>query len=293
MRQALQLGLRLPAFLVWTLLGLFWAVTGFRFLSRPYRQLSIRIFARGVLWLCGVRLGPNLQGLSAELAKRVPSPSLVVANHISWLDIFLVHAVLPATFIAKSEIRSWPLAGLLVQASGTIFVERGNRHAVRSLMKEAMARLDLGERVIFFPEGTTSRGESVLKFHTSLFGLAEQRSDLAVVPMTLFYSRATRADGAAVTLPPTDATARNPILQAMQQVAYVDDMTLVGSMIQIMGRPGLQADALVHTALTPEGRSRQELADLAYEAVRAGLEERLSMAGCWKMASSSYLTADR
>jgi 1-acyl-sn-glycerol-3-phosphate acyltransferase len=290
MRQALQLGLRLPAFLVWTLLGLFWAVTGFRFLSPSYRQLSIRIFARGVLWLCGVRLGPNLQGLSAELAKRVPSPSLVVANHISWLDIFLVHAVLPATFIAKSEIRSWPLAGLLVQASGTIFVERGNRHAVRSLMKEAMTRLDLGERVIFFPEGTTSRGESVLKFHTSLFGLAEQRSDLAVVPMTLFYSR---ADSAAVALPPTDATARDPILQAMQQVAYVDDMTLVGSMIQIMGHPGLKADALVHAALASEGRSRQELADLAYQAVRAGLEERLSMAGCWKMASSSNLTADR
>ncbi len=290
MRQALQLGLRLPAFLVWTLLGLFWAVTGFRFLSRSYRQLSIRIFARGVLWLCGVRLGPNLQGLSAELAKRVPSPSLVVANHISWLDIFLVHAVLPATFIAKSEIRSWPLAGLLVQASGTIFVERGNRHAVRSLMKEAMTRLDLGERVIFFPEGTTSRGESVLKFHTSLFGLAEQRSDLAVVPMTLFYSR---TDSAAVALPPTDATARAPILQAMQQVAYVDDMTLVGSMIQIMGHPGLKADALVHAALASEGRSRQELADLAYQAVRAGLEERLSMAGCWKMASSSNLTADR
>jgi 1-acyl-sn-glycerol-3-phosphate acyltransferase len=290
MRQALQLGLRLPAFLVWTLLGLFWAVTGFRFLSRSYRQLSIRIFARGVLWLCGVRLGPNLQGLSAELAKRVPSPSLVVANHISWLDIFLVHAVLPATFIAKSEIRSWPLAGLLVQASGTIFVERGNRHAVRSLMKEAMTRLDLGERVIFFPEGTTSRGESVLKFHTSLFGLAEQRSDLAVVPMTLFYSR---ADSAAVALPPTDATARNLIMQAMQQVAYVDDMTLVGSMIQIMGHPGLKADALVHAALASEGRSRQELADLAYQAVRAGLEERLSMAGCWKMASSSNLTADR
>ena len=290
MRRALQLGLRLPGFLVWTLIGLLWAVTGFRFLARSYRQLSIRIFARGVLWLCGVRLGPNLQALSAELAKRVPSPSLVVANHISWLDIFLVHAVLPATFIAKSEIRSWPLAGLLVQASGTIFVERGNRHAVRSLMKEAMTRLDLGERVIFFPEGTTSRGESVLKFHTSLFGLAEQRSDLAVVPMTLFYSR---ADSAAVALPPTDATAQNPILQAMQQVAYVDDMTLVGSMIRIMGQPGLQADARVHAALAPEGRSRQELAHLAYEAVREGLEERLSMAGCWKMASSSNLTADK
>ena len=290
MRRALQLGLRLPGFLIWTLLGLLWAVTGFRFLSCSHRQLSIRIFARGVLWLCGVRLGPNLQALSAELAKRVPSPSLVVANHISWLDIFLVHAVLPATFIAKSEIRSWPLAGLLVQASGTIFVERGNRHAVRSLMKEVMTRLDLGERVIFFPEGTTSRGESVLKFHTSLFGLAEQRSDLAVVPMTLFYSR---ADSAAVALPPTDATAQNPILQAMQQVAYVDDMTLVGSMIQIMGQPGLQADARVHAALAPEGRSRQELAHLAYEAVRAGLEERLSMAGCWKMASSSNLTADK
>ena len=203
----------------------------------------------------------------------MPVPCLVVANHISWLDIFLVHAVLPATFIAKSEIRSWPLAGLLVQASGTIFVERGNRHAVRTLIKEAMTRLDSGERVIFFPEGTTSRGEDVLRFHTSLFGLAEQRPDIAVVPMTLFYSRQTgHGQG------PTQANA--PVADAMNQVAYVDDMSLVGSMIQIMGRPGLQADAFIHQVIEPQGMPRQQLAELCYVAVREGLEKRLSMAGC-------------
>ncbi len=203
----------------------------------------------------------------------MPVPCLVVANHISWLDIFLVHAVLPATFIAKSEIRSWPLAGLLVQASGTIFVERGNRHAVRTLIKEAMTRLDSGERVIFFPEGTTSRGEDVLRFHTSLFGLAEQRPDIAVVPMTLFYSRQTgQGQG------PTQANA--PVADAMNQVAYVDDMSLVGSMIKIMGRPGLQADAFIHQVIEPQGMPRQQLAELCYVAVREGLEKRLSMAGC-------------
>jgi 1-acyl-sn-glycerol-3-phosphate acyltransferase len=203
----------------------------------------------------------------------MPVPCLVVANHISWLDIFLVHAVLPATFIAKSEIRSWPLAGLLVQASGTIFVERGNRHAVRTLIKEAMTRLDSGERVIFFPEGTTSRGEDVLRFHTSLFGLAEQRPDIAVVPMTLFYSRQTGQGHR-----PTQANVSVP--DGMNQVAYVDDMSLVGSMIKIMGRPGLQADAVIHQAIEPQGMPRQQLAELCYAAVREGLEKRLSMAGC-------------
>jgi 1-acyl-sn-glycerol-3-phosphate acyltransferase len=203
----------------------------------------------------------------------MPVPCLVVANHISWLDIFLVHAVLPATFIAKSEIRSWPLAGLLVQASGTIFVERGNRHAVRTLIKEAMTRLDSGERVIFFPEGTTSRGEDVLRFHTSLFGLAEQRPDIAVVPMTLFYSRQTGQGHR-----PTQANVSVP--DGMNQVAYVDDMSLVGSMIKIMGRPGLQADAVIHQAIEPQGMPRQQLAELCYVAVREGLEKRLSMAGC-------------
>lgn len=200
-------------------------------------------------------------------------PCLVVANHISWLDIFLVHAVLPATFIAKSEIRSWPLAGLLVQASGTIFVERGNRHAVRTLIKEAMTRLDSGERVIFFPEGTTSRGEDVLRFHTSLFGLAEQRPDIAVVPMTLFYSRQTGQG-------PGPIQANASVADAMNQVAYVDDMSLVGSMIKIMGRPGLQADAFIHKVIEPQGMPRQQLAELCYVAVREGLEKRLSMAGC-------------
>jgi 1-acyl-sn-glycerol-3-phosphate acyltransferase len=207
----------------------------------------------------------------------MPVPCLVVANHISWLDIFLVHAVLPATFIAKSEIRSWPLAGLLVQASGTIFVERGNRHAVRTLIKEAMTRLDSGERVIFFPEGTTSRGEDVLRFHTSLFGLAEQRPDIAVVPMTLFYSRQT-GHGHGHGHGPIQANAS--VADAMNQVAYVDDMSLVGSMIKIMGRPGLQADAFIHKAIEPQGMPRQQLAELCYVAVREGLEKRLSMAGC-------------
>jgi len=274
--KALQLGLRLPGFLVWTLLGLLWATTGFRVLSKAHRQLSIRIFARGVLWLCGVSLGPNLRALSGRLSGSasstvVPAPCLVVANHISWLDIFLVHAALPATFIAKSEIRSWPLAGLLVQASGTIFVERGNRHAVRSLMKEAMVRLESGERVIFFPEGTTSRGETVLKFHTSLFGLAEQRPGLVVVPMTLFYSRETGQ---------STGQGRTLMTEAMNQVAYVDDMSLVGSMIQIRGQPGLQADALVHEVIDPQGIPRQQLAELSYTAVREGLEKRVSIAGC-------------
>lgn len=94
---------------------------------------------------------------------------IVVSNHISWLDIFVINSAQPSRFIAKSEIRDWPIAGWLCERSGTLFVRRSKRSDTTRINSEIHDALALGDTVAIFPEGTTTRGDRLLKFHTSLF----------------------------------------------------------------------------------------------------------------------------
>ena len=94
---------------------------------------------------------------------------MIVANHVSWLDIFVINALDPCRFVAKAEIRSWPVMGWLAAGAGTVFIARGNRRELRHIFKGIVSVLAQGQRVAFFPEGTTSRQGEVLPFHANLF----------------------------------------------------------------------------------------------------------------------------
>lgn len=238
-RAALRVFWRFPALFLWMVLGLAWALTGFRLIGRTGRSWSIRTFARGLLVVCGIRLRADNPG-------PIPAPALMVANHVSWLDIFVVHALQPVTFIAKSEIRSWPVIGTLVSASGTLFIERGNRAAIPLVISQAQIRFQQNERVMFFPEGTTTDGQSLLKFHSSLFVLAEREPSLPVVPVSIAYS--------------SDRT------------AYIGDMTLLGSMVAILSGPTVEARLQIQAPLDLDDRKRQTLAEAARVSVARGLE---------------------
>ena len=94
---------------------------------------------------------------------------MIAGNHVSWADVFVIGSVRHTRFIAKSEIRDWPLAGWLAEKSGTIFIRRARRHdtaRINALVHDALAD---GECVALFPEGTTTEGDRLLKFHSSLF----------------------------------------------------------------------------------------------------------------------------
>ena len=93
----------------------------------------------------------------------------VVSNHVSWLDIFVINATQPSRFVAKSEIRDWPIAGWLCESAGTIFVRRAKRSDAARTNARIHEALAAGDTVAFFPEGTTTRGDRLLKFHTALF----------------------------------------------------------------------------------------------------------------------------
>lgn len=96
----------------------------------------------------------------------------MLANHISWIDVFALLGTLPSRFVAKSEIGRWPLVGWLVTLVGTLYIERGRRHAVAVMNHHVRERLKRGESIVVFGEGTTTDGFSLLPFHSNLIAPA-------------------------------------------------------------------------------------------------------------------------
>ncbi|HAO80973.1 MAG TPA: 1-acyl-sn-glycerol-3-phosphate acyltransferase [Verrucomicrobia subdivision 3 bacterium] len=107
-------------------------------------------------------------GYSADVAGAIPKNGLLVSNHLSYLDILAISATTPAVFVSKADVRRWPLFGWLAALAGTVFVERERRTLVVEVNREIQTALDTGVLVVIFPEGTSSNGETVLPFRTSL-----------------------------------------------------------------------------------------------------------------------------
>lgn len=119
--------------------------------ARMLRQFGIRLEARG--------------GVQA-------APVLLVANHVSWLDILAINAVQPVRFVSKADVRHWPFLGWLVACGGTLFIERERKRDALRVVHQVAAALREGETVAVFPEGTTGDGRGVLPFHANLLQAA-------------------------------------------------------------------------------------------------------------------------
>ncbi|TXH61026.1 MAG: 1-acyl-sn-glycerol-3-phosphate acyltransferase [Burkholderiaceae bacterium] len=150
---------RLPQVIALLFGGLFTVIVLFPFWREPARRTAIRVWSRMLLAGCGLRLS-ECTAPGARPLHALPPGRLVVANHLSWLDIFAIDALCPASFVAKSEIARWPLVGTLVARAGTLFIERGRRHAVHRLIEHIERSLQAGGRVAVFPEGTTGAAVS-------------------------------------------------------------------------------------------------------------------------------------
>jgi 1-acyl-sn-glycerol-3-phosphate acyltransferase len=107
-------------------------------------------------------------GYSAEISGEIPRHGLLVSNHLSYLDILAISAATPAVFVSKADVRQWPLFGWLAKLGGTIFIERERRTHVGAVNKEIESALAGGVLVVVFPEGTSTNGDEVLPFRSSL-----------------------------------------------------------------------------------------------------------------------------
>jgi 1-acyl-sn-glycerol-3-phosphate acyltransferase len=107
-------------------------------------------------------------GYSATVAGEIPRSGLLISNHLSYFDILAISATTPAVFVSKAEVRRWPLFGWFAAIAGTVFVERERRTHVGAVNREIETALAAGALVVIFPEGTSSNGQTILPFHTSL-----------------------------------------------------------------------------------------------------------------------------
>lgn len=121
-------------------------------------------------WLhgCCRRVLPVLH-IHVNVRGSLPERGLIVANHLSYLDVLVLSATLPCVFVSKKEIQDWPLFGTFARRSGTLFLDRKRRGAVGGVAGQMRDVLAAGLPLIFFPEGTSTNGDTVLPFKTSLF----------------------------------------------------------------------------------------------------------------------------
>lgn len=223
--------LRFTLLILHLLRGLVTCAVLFPLISQASQHHHIQRWSRRALKICGLRVQIVGRWPQSEVAKR---GLLVVSNHISWLDIYAIHTVKPVRFIAKSEIRGWPLVGWLCDKTGTIFIERGSRKDAHRIMHHMAELLREGHALSVFPEGTTSDGLDLLPFHANLYAAAvTSASD--ILPVSLAYLD---ANGAMSTVP-----------------AYIGDMSLIDSIRLILAHRNLTVQVTIGEPIDPHAHA--------------------------------------
>lgn len=233
-------------FIVRIVMAVLWIVTGltvellvFPILALRSRQRVIQVWSGSLLWVCGVRVqchgNPVLQGAV-----------MWIINHVSWVDIFVLNRIRPTSFIAKSDVRRWPVIGLLVAWAGTLFIDRRQRRAVQETGRQIEVCFERGDVVGVFPEGTTTEGWKVLPFYTGLFEPAVQ-TDVRVQPVALRYVQYGRRTA---------------------QFAFVGEQTLVQNLWLLLSAGGVAVECDFLTPIeSGHGLNRSALAQRTHDAI--------------------------
>jgi 1-acyl-sn-glycerol-3-phosphate acyltransferase len=221
------------------------------YLNQTSQRRTMKVWSKQLLDI--LNIGLQIEGPQPG---RSEGGCLIVANHISWLDIFVLNAIHPVRFIAKSEVRAWPFIGWLCQRSGTIFIDRAMRpkstHQNTLMVSQHVGRLLKQDTCIgFFPEGTTTDGKQVGHFHSALIQPAIE-TGTRICPIALRYQ---------------DQEGELEIA-----AAFVGDMTLAQSIWQILRCPHLNTLVVFTPALQTANANRRVLARTAQAAITQGLQ---------------------
>ena len=190
----------------------------------------------------------------------VTGPLLIASNHVSWLDIMVLSAVAPVSFVAKKEVNAWPFFGSLARLQRTVFVDRDRRHATGDSRREMQDRLRQGDILVLFPEGTSSDGYRVLPFKSSFFGAAEFEG-VMVQPISLAYSGHRN-------LPMNR--------RLMPLYAWYGDMDLPHHLWEALQTGPIEVTVVCHPPVVMGGdMNRKALARHAEEQVRRGVTQAL------------------
>ena len=209
--------------------------------SKARRALFVKRWSVTLLDILNVRLKVKGDWQAAK-----PAHSMLAANHVSWLDVFLLYTQHYARFVAKSEMRTWPVFGWLSMKVGTLFIERERRRDTARINQKISQALRDGDCIAVFPEGTTSDGTYLQAFHSSLL-------EPAVISQSALYPVALRFCD------------RNGVVNT--EVAYVDGTTLMGSLLKILAHQEVCAELIFTKPIPAQGKNRRELARAAEAAI--------------------------
>ncbi|MDX1812789.1 MAG: lysophospholipid acyltransferase family protein [Gammaproteobacteria bacterium] len=181
--------------------------------------------------------------------KCIKQPALLVANHISWLDIVVIGSQCPTAFLSKSEVGNWPLIGYLAKTSGTLFVKRDSKKNVRETREKIESTISDGRSVVVFPEGTTTNGQSIKPFKSSFYQSAIE-SGVAVQAIALNYP--TTDDG------------------SLSHAPFIDDDAFFTHLIKVLKEPKTEVKAIFCCPLRNRQQySRKDLADITYQQINS------------------------
>jgi 1-acyl-sn-glycerol-3-phosphate acyltransferase len=218
-------------------------------LNKERKLQAIKDWSQKTLNIIGIQV---VHEATSPQTDSLNMPRLVVANHVSWVDALIIQTIQPSIFVAKSEVRSWPIVGNIATACGVVYVDRGSPSSARRMVDDVASALHYGYCVAGFPEGTSSEGSAVSLFHANLFEAAINHN-IQVQPLAIRYT--------------------NPQTGALcLKAAFIGDIGFVQSLHQVMRSSGIRAKVHVGNTLSPEGHSRRTLAHLSHKSVSSQLE---------------------
>jgi 1-acyl-sn-glycerol-3-phosphate acyltransferase len=226
--------------------GLLQCALLFPFLPLSARNALVQRWSRGMMRVFRIRVDISGPGQG-------DAPGAVVANHVSWIDVFVLNAVGTCRFVAKSDVRAWPAIGWLSAKAGTIYVSRSTRAALPAANATIAAHLAAGERLAFFPEGTSAAQGRMLPFHANLFqGVIV--AGAPVHPVALRYLDARGVPSAAAD--------------------YIGTMSLWQSILSLLEHGPFVAEVALLAPIPSDNADRRELAARAHGAI----DDRLATA---------------
>lgn len=194
----------------------------------------------------------RLFGLRITVTGQVAdTASLVVANHISWLDIPLLYSVAPMGFVSKAEVDRWPILGFIARFGSSLFHDRGSHDSARNVLAAMVERLQQGKRVTIFPEGGILSGEHIKPFHARMFAAAIE-SGAAVQPMMLRYVK----DG-----------------RRYQDIRFKPKEHFLANFMRLLTQPSRLAEVAILQPIESRNQPRKDLAKAAQAAIAEAYDE--------------------
>ena len=228
--------------------GMLMVATAYPRLSQPAKAVFTQRWSHQLLHILAIKVK-----ISGQILPIYPPNTLIVANHVSWLDIFVLNSATVSRFVAKKELRHWPLAGFLIKNVGTLFIDRSNRRDASRVNQQMADALAQGDCIAVFPESTTSDGTGLLPFKSSLFEAA-RLARASVQPVSIRFT--------------------TPGGHYCAAAAYAGDTTFWQSVCLILSTRAMVVELHYLPAVSPYNvalASRFELSESAREAIHAQL----------------------